>query len=231
MWVWNAFECWFPPRLVLGKRSSVCILALPLRPLYSSISLLSFLLFLGIPILTVQEYQSYSQFHICTFLSHIWLRTFVRFLIPPEELHLGVPNQTAILKDRAHQPFVSCFFYLLGAKFYLRNPRFLSALVQTLLTCVFHLKSFLIFTPRYLMPFGSREESFLRFLPYMCMVAILVMWAGPFEQTFVPPFHWGSTWNLASIGLAVSKKKKFGKVESEWPWTMISEWQWPLIFI
>ena len=35
------------PRLVLGIRSSVGILALPFRPLYNSTSLLSFLLFLG----------------------------------------------------------------------------------------------------------------------------------------------------------------------------------------
>ena len=34
--------------------------------------------------------------------------------------------------------------------------------------------------------FGSREEDFLRFLPYMGMAAILVMWPGPFEQIFVP---------------------------------------------
>ena len=29
--------------------------------------------------------------------------------------------------------------------------------------------------------FGSREEDFLRFRPYMGMVAILVMRSGPFE--------------------------------------------------
>ena len=34
------------PRLVLGIRSSVGILALPFRPLYNNMSLLSFLLFL-----------------------------------------------------------------------------------------------------------------------------------------------------------------------------------------
>ena len=33
--------------------------------------------------------------------------------------------------------------------------------------------------------FGS-EEDFLRFLPYIDMAAILVMWPGPFEQTFFP---------------------------------------------
>ena len=35
-------------------------------------------------------------------------------------------------------------------------------------------------------PFGSGEEDFFfRFLPYMAMATILVMWPGPFEQTFV----------------------------------------------
>ena len=38
-----------------------------------------------------------------------------------------------------------------------------------------------------------------RFLPNMGMAAILVMWAGPFEQ------NGGSTWNLASIGPVVSE--------------------------
>ena len=50
----------------------------------------------------------------------------------------------------------------------------------------------------------------------MGMTDILVMWPEPFEQTFVPLSHGGSIWNLASIGLAVSKKK-FENVESEWP--------------
>ena len=34
----------------------------------------------------------------------------------------------------------------------------------------------------------------------MGMVAILVTWPGQFEQTFVPPSHGDSIWNLASIG-------------------------------
>ena len=43
-------------------------------------------------------------------------------------------------------------------------------------------------------PFGSGEEDFLSFffLPYIGVAAILVMWPGPFEQTFVPPYHGGS---------------------------------------
>ena len=58
-------------------------------------------------------------------------------------------------------------------------------------------------------PFGSGEDDFLSFLPYMGMAAILVMWPGPFEQNFVPPFHGHSIWNLASIGPVVSEEKMF----------------------
>ena len=43
----------------------------------------------------------------------------------------------------------------------------------------------------------------------MGLVAIMVMWPGPFEQTFVPPSHEGSIWNLTLIGQAVSKEKMF----------------------
>ena len=48
----------------------------------------------------------------------------------------------------------------------------------------------------------------------MGMVAILVMWHKPFLLISTPPSHGGSTWNLASISLAVSKEKKFENVES-----------------
>ena len=48
------------------------------------------------------------------------------------------------------------------------------------------------------------------------MVAILVMWPGPFEQTFVPPFQRSSAWNLISFGLAVIVEKKLENIESEW---------------
>ena len=43
----------------------------------------------------------------------------------------------------------------------------------------------------------------------MGMAAILVMWPGPFEQTFVPPSHGDSVWNLASIGPVVSEENMF----------------------
>ena len=65
----------------------------------------------------------------------------------------------------------------------------------------------------------------------MNMAAILVMWHKPIVFTFIPPSHEGPTWNLASIGLGVSKEKKFETVEYEWHWTKVNEWPWPLIFI
>ena len=36
---------------------------------------------------------------------------------------------------------------------------------------------------------------------------ILVMWPGPFEQTFVPSSHRSSIWNLTLIGAVVSEEK------------------------
>ena len=65
----------------------------------------------------------------------------------------------------------------------------------------------------------------------MGMRAILVMWPGPFEQTFVPPSHGGYKWNLASIGLAVSKdknNKRFWKIHcfTFVPYTCIRDQIW-----
>ena len=51
-------------------------------------------------------------------------------------------------------------------------------------------------------PFDSGEEDFWRILPYMGVAK----WLRPREQTFVPPSHWGSIWNLALIGPAVLEK-------------------------
>ena len=56
---------------------------------------------------------------------------------------------------------------------------------------------------------GSGEEDFLRFLPYMGMGAILVMWPEPFEQFFVPPTPGGYIWNLVTIGPVVTEEKSF----------------------
>ena len=40
----------------------------------------------------------------------------------------------------------------------------------------------------------------------MGMAAILVMWPRPFEQTFIPPSHGGSIWNLTLIDQVVSEE-------------------------
>ena len=60
---------------------------------------------------------------------------------------------------------------------------------------------------------GSREEDFLRFLPYMGMAAILVMWPRLFEQLFVPKVPGGCIWNLVKIGPVVSEDKSFELVD------------------
>ena len=60
---------------------------------------------------------------------------------------------------------------------------------------------------------GSGEEDFLRFLPYMGMAAILVMWPEPFEQLLVPPIPGGYIWNLVTIGPVVSEEKSFEIVD------------------
>ena len=60
---------------------------------------------------------------------------------------------------------------------------------------------------------GSGEEDFLRFLPYMGMTAILVMWPEPFEQLFVPLIPGGYIWKLVTIGPVVSEEKSFEIVD------------------
>ena len=59
---------------------------------------------------------------------------------------------------------------------------------------------------------GSGED-FLRFLPYMGMAAMLVMWPRPFEQFFFPKVPGGCVWNLVAIGLVVSEEKSFEIVD------------------
>ena len=60
---------------------------------------------------------------------------------------------------------------------------------------------------------GSGEEDFLGFLPYMGMVAMLVMWPKPFEQLFFPKGPGGCIWNLVPIGPVVSEEKSFEIVD------------------
>ena len=56
-------------------------------------------------------------------------------------------------------------------------------------------------------PFGVEGRFFKVF-------TILIMWPGPFEQTFVPLSHGDSIWNLAWIGPVVSEEKMFENVDT-----------------
>ena len=47
----------------------------------------------------------------------------------------------------------------------------------------------------------------------MGVAAILVMWPGPFEQTFFPASEGVSIWNLSLIGPVVSEEKMFENVD------------------
>ena len=70
-------------------------------------------------------------------------------------------------------------------------------------------------------PLVLEKKIFEGCLPYMGVVAILVMWPIPREQTFVPPSQWGSIWNLALIGQGVLEKKIFengGWQTDDGPW-------------
>ena len=67
---------------------------------------------------------------------------------------------------------------------------------------------------------GSGEEDFLRFLPYMGMASILVMWPEPFEQLFVPSIPGGYIWNLVTIGPVVLEEKSFEIVDGRRRTTM-----------
>ena len=60
---------------------------------------------------------------------------------------------------------------------------------------------------------GSGEEDFLRFLPYMGVAAMLVMWPRLFEQLFFPKGSGGYIWNLVAIGPVVSEEKLFEIVD------------------
>ena len=72
-------------------------------------------------------------------------------------------------------------------------------------------------------PLGSEKGDFWRFLQYMDLEAILVMWPGTFEQIFIPISHGGSIWNLASIGLSVFWGKE---VLKSWIWVTLDQVQW-----
>ena len=57
------------------------------------------------------------------------------------------------------------------------------------------------------------EKCILKFLPYMGMAANLVMWPGAFEQTFVPPSHGGSMWNLTDWPSGFLRRRLLKRVD------------------
>ena len=60
---------------------------------------------------------------------------------------------------------------------------------------------------------GSGEKDFLRFLPYMGMAAMLVMWPRSFEIFFFPKVPAGCIWNLVAICSVISEEKSFEIVD------------------
>ena len=58
-------------------------------------------------------------------------------------------------------------------------------------------------------PIASGEEDFLRFLPYMGMVAMLVMRPNSFVYIFIPILLQAFIWTLVPNGPTVSAKNKF----------------------
>ena len=58
----------------------------------------------------------------------------------------------------------------------------------------------------------------------MGVAAILVMWPGPFEQTFVPASQGVSIWNLNFVGPVVSEEKMFEIVDGRMDDGRRSDW-------
>ena len=56
---------------------------------------------------------------------------------------------------------------------------------------------------------GSGEEDFLRFLPYMGMAAMLVMWLNSFVKNFIPILPQAFIWILVPNDPTVFEKNKF----------------------
>ena len=56
---------------------------------------------------------------------------------------------------------------------------------------------------------GSGEEDFQRFLPYMGMAAILVMWPASCHQIFISLYLKAFIQSLVQIGTVVSEKIQF----------------------
>ena len=58
-------------------------------------------------------------------------------------------------------------------------------------------------------PIASGEEDFLRFLPYMGMVAMLVKWPNSFLYIFIPILLQAFIWTLVPNRQTVYEKNKF----------------------
>ena len=74
-------------------------------------------------------------------------RTFVNlFQFFLKLIRMGIPDRASILQDLTHHTFISCFLHILGAgeRVRLKKPSVLLALVQILMICVFHFKSFVM---------------------------------------------------------------------------------------
>ena len=59
----------------------------------------------------------------------------------------------------------------------------------------------------------------------MRLAAILVMWPGSFEYTFVLSSQGGSTWSLTLIGRMFSEKKTFENVDKYDIWVTLDQGQ------
>ena len=80
-------------------------------------------------------------------------------------------------------------------------------------------------------PLGSEEGDFWKFLQYMGLEAISVIWRGTFKHILILINPWRLNMKFGFYRPSVFEEKKFENVESEWPWTKVSEWPWPSIFI
>ena len=56
---------------------------------------------------------------------------------------------------------------------------------------------------------GSGEEDFLRFLPYLGMAAMLVMWPNSFVKIFITILPQAFIWSLVPNDPTVFEKNKF----------------------
>ena len=93
------------------------ILVVPFSPLYSNISLLSFLRFLRDSHFSGPKIVSHAPSFKNIISSHKPCRTmFDLFQFCLEAKSVWVPNLASIFQDRPHQSFLSCFFHIWGTR-------------------------------------------------------------------------------------------------------------------